>query len=68
LLRFDPQLPDHRVWCAPVVPDRYLPLHVSNLRLGDLELTIHVRQDGWDLAGLTGRGIDLLRSARPLAP
>jgi hypothetical protein len=51
-----------------VVPDRYLPLHVSNLRLGDLELTIHVRQDGWDLTGLTGRGIDLLRSARPLAP
>ena len=68
LLRLDPQLPDHRLWCAPAIPDRYLPLHLDNLRLGDIELTIHVHCDGWELDGLTGRGIDLVRSPRPPAP
>jgi hypothetical protein len=67
LLRLDPQLPDHRLWCAPAIPDRYLPLHLDNLRLGDMELTIHVHGDGWELDGLTGRGIDLVRSPRPPA-
>jgi len=68
LLRLDPQLPDHRLWCAPAIPDRYLPLHLDNLRVGDMELTIHVRGDGWELDGLTGKGIDLIRSPRPPTP
>ena len=68
MLRLDPQLPDHRLWCAPAIPDRYLPLHLDNLRLGEMELTIHVRSDGWELDGLTGKGIDLVRSPRPTTP
>ena len=43
-------------------------LHLDNLRLGDMELTIHVHDDGWELAGLTGSGIDLVRSPRPSTP
>ena len=43
-------------------------LHLDNLRLGDMELTIHVHDDGWELAGLTGSGIDLVRSPRPPTP
>jgi hypothetical protein len=33
-----------------------------------MKLTIHVRGDGWELDGLTGRGIDLIRSPRPPTP
>ena len=39
-------------------------LHLDNLRLGDMELTIHVHGDGWELDGLAGSGIDLVRSPR----
>jgi glycogen debranching enzyme len=33
LLRFDPAVPSGRLWCAPVVPQRYLPLSISRVVL-----------------------------------
>jgi glycogen debranching enzyme len=63
LLRFDPWIPFGRVWCAPAVPDRYLPLRIEQLRLAGAAVTIDVRRDGWSLDGLPD-GIELIRSPR----
>ncbi len=59
LLRLDPKLPQ-QLWCAPAVPARYLPLSVSGVRVGGLDLSIDVDDDSWQLTGLTGSGIDLV--------
>jgi glycogen debranching enzyme len=65
LLRFTPELSAGRVWCAPAVPERYLPLHLRNLRLGKSRLIIDVQDYGWELAGLDGAGIELIRAPWP---
>jgi glycogen debranching enzyme len=39
---------------APVVPQRYLPLRVSGLRVGTDVLAVTVDEDGWQLRGLSG--------------
>jgi glycogen debranching enzyme len=61
LLRFDPELPARQVRCAPEVPDRYLPLRVSGLRVSGLDIGIDVRRQAWHLTGLAGTGIELVR-------
>ncbi len=66
LLRFDPQLSADRVWCDPAVPERYLPLRVSGMRLGDHHLTLDVTVDGWELTGLAGTGVEVIRAPRPV--
>jgi glycogen debranching enzyme len=63
LLRFDPWIPFGRVWCAPAVPERYLPLRVKRLHLAGAALTLDVRGSAWTLAGLP-RGIELIRKPR----
>lgn len=63
LLRFDPWIPFGRIWCAPVVPDRYLPLRIEALHLAGADVTIEVRRDGWTLQGLP-EGIELVRAPR----
>jgi glycogen debranching enzyme len=65
LLRIAPELTASRLWCAPALPRRYLPLRVSGLRLSRSRLTIDVEEDGWDLAGLDGTRIELIGSPRP---
>lgn len=65
LLRLDPQLPGDRLWCAPAVPDRYLPLQVRNLRLGPSPVSIEVRTDGWSIRGLEDSPVVVTRTARP---
>ena len=65
LLRFEPQLFAQQVWCAPAVPERYLPLRINNLRLADHQLAVEVRSDGWDLTGLADTGVELIRAPRP---
>jgi glycogen debranching enzyme len=65
LLRFAPDLSAGRAWCAPAIPERYLPLQVSNLRLGKSRLAIDVHDGGWELTGLNGTGIELIRAPRP---
>jgi glycogen debranching enzyme len=64
LLRLAPQPSAGRLWCAPVIPGRYLPLRVTGLRLGKSRLAIDVRSDGWDLTGLDGTGTELIREPR----
>lgn len=61
LLRFHPELPVGQLRCAPVVPPRYLPLGISNLRVAGLSLDLEVQLDGWRLDGLEGTSIDLVR-------
>ncbi len=65
LLGFAPQLSAGRASCAPTIPERYLPLRVSGLRLGESRLAIDVHDGGWELTGLDGTGIELIRAPRP---
>jgi hypothetical protein len=46
------------------MPGNYLPLRVTGLRLGQAHLAIDIRGDGWDLTGLDGTGIELVREPR----
>lgn len=55
LLRFDPATPDGRLWVAPAVPPRLLPLGVDGLSVDGATLSITVRSDGWDLSGVPER-------------
>jgi len=64
LLRVTPQPGTRRLWCAPAIPGRYLPLHAAGLRLGSSRLTIEVRDDGWHLTGLEDTGTELIRQPR----
>jgi len=50
---------------APAIPERYLPLRVSGLRLGKARLAIDVHDGGRELTGLDGTGIELIRAPRP---
>jgi glycogen debranching enzyme len=61
LLRVTPQPGAARLWCAPAIPGRYLPLQVAGLRIGNSRLTINVRDDGWHLSGLEDTGFELIR-------
>ena len=65
LLRLTPELPAGRLWCAPAIPERYLPLHLRNLRLGNSRLAIDVQDDRWELTGLDGTGTELIRTPWP---
>ena len=64
LLRLTPQPSAGRLWCAPAIPGRYLPLRVTGLRLGNTQLAIDIRADGWDLTGLDGTHTELIRAPR----
>jgi glycogen debranching enzyme len=52
LLGFDPLVPAGRVWCAPAVPDRYLPMRVEHLQLAGARMSCEISRDGWRLEGL----------------
>ena len=54
LLGLAPQLSAGRASCAPAIPERYLPLRVSGLRLGKSRLTIDVHDGGWEQPGRHG--------------
>jgi hypothetical protein len=64
MLRITPQPSAGRIWCAPAIPGPYLPLRVTGLRLGQAHLTIDIHGDDWDLTGLDGTGIELVREPR----
>ena len=52
LLRFDPAVPAGKVWCAPQVPERLLPLRVEALHIGDHRVSVDVSRAGWRIDGL----------------
>ncbi|HEV2371381.1 MAG TPA: glycogen debranching N-terminal domain-containing protein [Streptosporangiaceae bacterium] len=66
LLRFDPDIPSHRVWCAPVVPDWYLPMRVERFHLAGARVSFDIKRDGWSLADLPA-GTELIASPANLA-
>jgi len=68
LLRVTPQPGAARLWCAPAIPGRYLPLQIAGLRIGSSRLTIDVRDDGWHLTGLEDTGFELIRQPRHRNP
>jgi glycogen debranching enzyme len=64
LLRFDPCMSRREVWFAPAWPERYGPLKIHNISLGEARISIEV---GGPAAKLTGLADDVtvIRAARP---
>ncbi len=67
LLRFDPSVPEGRVWCAPAVPARMLPLRVESLRMVGSLVSVDVSRRSWRVDGLPP-GVDLIRRPRAARP
>jgi glycogen debranching enzyme len=65
LLRLDPAVPSGRVWCAPAVPARLLPLRVGALHIAGGTVSVDVSRRGWRVDGLPP-GLELIR--RPRSP
>jgi glycogen debranching enzyme len=65
LLQFTPDMDSHQLWCAPEIPDRFLPLRVSGLRVGKSRLAVDVGEDSWEITGLEPVSIEIIPTARP---
>ena len=65
LLRFSPQMPSGQLWCAPVVPDRYLPMRVGGLRLAKASAAVELWPAGWEITGLDDLNLDIIPARRP---
>jgi glycogen debranching enzyme len=65
LLRFTPEMPDSQVWCAPVVPERYLPMRVGGLGLAKSRAAVDLWQAGWEITGLEETTIEVIPARRP---
>jgi glycogen debranching enzyme len=65
LLRLDPGIPSSRLWCAPEVPARYLPLHVGGLEIGPWQLTIDVADGAAEVTGMDASALDVIYQPRP---
>ena len=65
LLRFTPEVATRQLWCAPEVPDRYLPLRVSGLRVGKSRIAVDISDGHWEITGLEPVTIEVIRTPRP---
>jgi len=63
LLRFEPAVPSGRVWCAPEVPARLMPLRIEGVRIAGGVAAVDVSRQGWRVEGLPP-GLKLIRHAR----
>jgi hypothetical protein len=63
LLRFDPAVPSGKVWCAPEIPERLLPLQVEALHIADGTVSVEIARGGWHVTGLPA-GLKLIRHPR----
>jgi glycogen debranching enzyme len=65
VLRFAPEVSSGQLWCAPEVPDRYLPLRVSGLRVGKSRLAVDVGAEQWEITGLEPVNLEIIPAPRP---
>lgn len=65
LLRLDPAIPSGRLWCAPAIPDRYLPLQVGGLEIGPWQLTIDVSDGEPKVTGMDAAELGVTYQPRP---
>jgi glycogen debranching enzyme len=66
LLRFAPEVSGGQLWCAPEVPDRYLPVRVSGLRVGKSRLAVEIAAGGWQISGLEPvSSLEVIAAPRP---
>jgi glycogen debranching enzyme len=63
LLRFDPSVPNGKLWCDPAMPAAFLPLRIESLHVAGARVAIDVNENGWSLDGL-GEILDLVKSGR----
>jgi glycogen debranching enzyme len=66
LLRFAPEMPTGQLWCAPVVPERYLPMRVGGLSLAKSRVAVDLWQaGGWEITGLDELAVEVIPARRP---
>jgi glycogen debranching enzyme len=66
LLRFTPGVDTSRLWCAPEVPDRYLPMRVSGLRVGKSRLAVEIGMGGgFEVTGIEPVTIEVIPTPAP---
>jgi glycogen debranching enzyme len=65
LLRFAPEVASGQLWCSPEVPDRYLPLRVSGLRVGKSRVAVDIGEEQWEITGLEPVNIEVIPTPRP---
>jgi glycogen debranching enzyme len=65
LLRFTPEVRSGQLWCAPEIPDRYLPLRVSGVRVGKSRLTVAIGDGKWEITGLEPISFEVIPMPRP---
>jgi glycogen debranching enzyme len=66
LLRFTPDVDAGRLWCAPEVPERYLPLRVTGLRVGKARLAVEIGQGGgFEITGIEPVTIEVIPTPAP---
>jgi glycogen debranching enzyme len=65
LLRFTPEVSSGHLWCSPEVPERYLPLRVSGLRVAKSRLAVEIGDGRWQITGLEPVSIEVIPTPRP---
>ncbi|HTZ93570.1 MAG TPA: glycogen debranching N-terminal domain-containing protein [Streptosporangiaceae bacterium] len=65
LLRFTPDVGTGQLWCAPEIPDRYLPLRVSAVRVGKSRLTVAIGDGKWEITGLEPISFEVIPTPQP---
>ncbi len=65
LLRLAPDVGGGQLWCAPEIPDRYLPLRVSGVRVGKSRLSVAIGEGRWEITGLEPISFEVIPAARP---
>jgi glycogen debranching enzyme len=68
LLRFIPDMPAGQLWCAPALPERYLPMRVGGLSLAKARAAVELWPSGWEITGLDEMSVEVIPTRRPARP
>ena len=68
LLRFAPEMPASKLWCAPAMPERYLPMRVGGLSLAKSRAAVEMWPTGWEITGLEETSVEVIPTRRPGRP